>query len=148
MIPFAGCPKRLFVNRRPRGLPPRIYLPFVLVFSALFLGTMGYLVAVGFGVGGSVFGASVTTTNSQSAQQRVEGGPPPAVMLEWQSLQRRVARHPRDDVALTQLGDLELTANRFDAAIGYYRRALAVDPKNPAAQEGLAEAQQGLRESQ
>lgn len=136
------------MSLQPRGLPPRIYLPFVLVFSAVFLGTMAYLVAVGFGVGGSVFGTTVRTANVQSAQQRVEGGPPPAVVLEWQTLQERVARHPRDDVALTQLGDLELTADRYAAAISYYRRALAVDPQNPAAREGLSQAQQGLRQMQ
>jgi hypothetical protein len=140
--------KRFFVSHAPRGLPPRIYLPFVLAFSTVFLGTMAYLVAVGFGVGGSVFGAAVKSTNVQSAQQRVEGGPPPPVMLEWETLQARVARHPRDDVALTQLGDLELTAERYSAAISYYRRALAIDPQNPAAREGLAQAQQGLHETQ
>ncbi len=148
MILPADCPRFYFVSLRPRGLPPRIYLPFVIVFSALFLGTMGYLVAVGFGVGGSVFGAAVRTSNAQTAQQRVEGGPPPAVMLEWQTLQHRVALHPHDDVALTQLGDLELTANRYSDAIHYYKRALAIDPHNPAAQEGLAQARQALQGAQ
>ncbi len=128
-----------------RGLPPRIYLPFVAAFALVFLGLMGYLVAIGFGSGGSVFGASGSGAQ-QTAQQRVEGGPPPAVMLQFQALRRRVDRHPNDDVALTQLGDMELAANRFGEAIPYYRRALAVNPRNVAAQTGLAQAQEALRE--
>ncbi len=67
-------------------------------------------------------------------------------MIQFQALRRRVARHPNDDVALTQLGDMELAANRFGEAIPYYRRALAANPRNVAAQTGLAEAQEALRE--
>ncbi len=107
---------------------------------------MGYLVYVGFGSGGSVFGAA-SAGAGQTAQQRVEGGPPAAVMLQYEALERRVAQHPNDDVALTQLGDLELAASRFREAIPYYERALAVNPHNVAAQTGLAEARDGLRES-
>ncbi len=128
-----------------RGLPPRIYLPFVAAFALVFLGVMGYIVAVGFGSGGSVLGASGSGAQ-QTAQHRVEGGPPPAVMIQFQALRRRVARHPNDDVALTQLGDMELAANRFGEAIPYYRRALAANPRNVAAQTGLTEAQEALRE--
>lgn len=128
-----------------RGLPPHIYLFFVVPFAAVFLGAMGYLVYVGLGSGGSVFGAAGTGA-TQTAQQRVEGGPPPAVMLQYEALERRVAQHPNDDVALTQLGDLELAANRFREAIPYYERALAVNPHNVAAQTGLAQAREGLRE--
>ncbi len=119
-----------------------MYLPILVVFAVLVLGLVGYFVDVGFGSGGSVFGAA--TSGSQTAQQRVEGGPPPAVMLQYESLLHRVAEHPRDDVALTQLGDMNLAANRFAAAIPYYRRALAANPRNVAAQAGLAEAQEGL----
>ncbi len=129
-----------------RGLPPRLYLPFVVPFAVVFLAAMGYLVAVGFGAVGSVFGAAGTGA-AQTAQQRVEGGPPPAVMLQYEALERRVAEHPNDDVALTQLGDLELAANRFSEAIPCYERALAANPHNVAAQTGLAEARDGLRES-
>jgi tetratricopeptide (TPR) repeat protein len=153
MILFDGRPRASFVSAHPegakKGLPPRIYLPFVLIFAILFLGTMAYLVNIGFGVSGSVFGKAITgSAGAQSAQQRVEGGPPPAVMLEWQSLQRRVALHPHDDVTLTQLGDLELTAGRYRQAISYYRRALAANPHNAAAQEGLGQAQDALHPTQ
>lgn len=148
MIPFAERPNGFFVSVPSHGLPPRVYLPFLVVFSVVFLGVLGYLVNVGFGARGSVFGAAVTAQGAQTAEQRVEGGPPPAVTVEWQALQRRVRAQPRDDVALTQLGDLELSANRFADAIAYYRRALAANPKNPAAREGLAEAEHELRGAQ
>lgn len=109
---------------------------------------MAYFVTIGFDVRGAVFGTSGPATDTQSAQQRVEGGPPPAIVLEWQTLQRRVEVHPRDDVALTQLGDLELTADRYVDAASYYRRALAVNPHNAAAAEGLSQAEAALRSSQ
>ncbi len=135
------------MNPSPRGLPPRIYLRFVIPFAVVFLGAMAYLVAQGFGVGGSVFGAGGANAASQDAQQRVEGGPPPAVMLQLQTLRARIAAHPNDDVALTQLGDMYLAANRFADAIPFYRRALAANSHNVAAQAGLSEAQQGLQDS-
>lgn len=105
---------------------------------------MGYFVWVGLGSGGSVFGRAGTA--SQTAQQRVEGGPPAAVMLQYETLLRRVAKHPTDDVAWTQLGDMELAASRFSQAIPYYERALAVNPRNIAARTGLAQAREGLHE--
>lgn len=117
-------------------------------FAVVFLGAMAYLVAIGFGVGGSVFGSGGSHGGSQSPQQRVEGGPPAAVMLQLQTLRARIAAHPNDDVTLTQLGDMYLAANRFGDAIPYYRRALAVNPHNVAAQTGLSEAREALREMQ
>jgi len=132
------------------GLPPRIYLPIVIVISAAFLAVMAYLVAVGFGVSGSVFGKTVTpgapAAQRQGSQQAVEGGPPAPVMAQLQALRERVARHPNDDVALTQLGDMYLAANRFEQAIPYYQRALKANPNNVAAQTGLSQARDALRQ--
>jgi len=133
-----------------RGLPPRIYLPIVVVIAVLFLGLMGYLVALGFGVTGSVFGKSGNAASvvQGSADNVQGGGPPPAVMEQLATLRARIATHPRDDVAITQLADEYLAAGKFAQAIPLYRRALAVNPKNVAAQTGLAEAQESLRETQ
>jgi cytochrome c-type biogenesis protein CcmH/NrfG len=133
-----------------RGLPPRIYVPIVAIIALLFLGTMAYLIAVGFGVSGSVFGkgggASNTPSMQQGSQNAVEGGgPPPAVMEQLKSLRERIATHPNDDVAITQLADMELAANRFAQAIPLYQRALKVNPRNVAAQTGLNEAREALR---
>ncbi|HTC30647.1 MAG TPA: tetratricopeptide repeat protein [Candidatus Acidoferrum sp.] len=134
-----------------RGLPPRIYLPIVILFAVLFLGLMGYLVAVGFGVTGSVFGKSGTAANGESAGSAASvqgGGPPPAVMEQLAALRARIAAHPKDDVAITQLADEYLASGHFAQAIPLYQRALAVNPKNVAAQTGLAESRESLREAQ
>ena len=136
-----------------RGLPPRIYVPIVAVLAIAFLGVMLYLVGVGFGVTGSVFGkaapANGTQAQSASSETNVQGGgPPAAVMEQLQTLRARVASHPKDDVALTQLADLYLAANKFQEAIPLYKRALAANPRNVAAQTGLAQAQEDLRQSQ
>jgi len=138
-------------DRSTDGLPPRIYVPIVAVAGAIFLGTMAYLVLVGFGVTGSVFGKAATaqsnaTIQRQGSQAAVEGGPPAPVMAQLQTLRARIAAHPNDDVALTQLGDMYLAANKFEQAIPLYRRALRANPHNVAAQTGLAQAQAALRE--
>ncbi|HEY1656080.1 MAG TPA: tetratricopeptide repeat protein [Candidatus Tumulicola sp.] len=134
-----------------RGLPPRIYVPILAIVAIAFLATMAYLVAVGFGVTGSVFGTAAKTGAGTGAQQgtqaAVEGGPPPAVMEELKTLRERIAAHPNDDVALTQLGDMYLAANRFSEAIPLYRRALRANPRNVAAQAGLSEARDALQSS-
>jgi cytochrome c-type biogenesis protein CcmH/NrfG len=142
--------KRLFVPAEPsRGLPPRIYIPIVAVIAILFLGIMTYLVSVGFDVSGSVFGkagkpavqAAVPNTNVEG------GGPPAAVMLQIKTLRERIAAHPDDDVAMTQLGDMELAVGRYAQAIPLYTQALKVNPHNVAAQTGLDQAKDGLREA-
>jgi cytochrome c-type biogenesis protein CcmH/NrfG len=136
--------KRLFVPVEPaRGLPPRIYLPIFVTFAVVFLGTIGYLLAVGFGVTGSLFGkaaAPVSNAQRQSENTNVQGGPPAAVVAQLQALRARVARDPKDDVALTQLGDLYLAAGKAADAIPYYRRALKANPGNVAARAGLDQA--------
>lgn len=141
--------KRAFVSVPPaRGLPPRIYLPIFAAIALAFLAVMAYLVADGFGVTGSVFGKAAKTTAAaapqQGSQTAVEGGPPAAVVEQLKSLRARVAAHPDDDVALTQLGDMYLAANRYRDAIPLYVRALRANPHNVAAQAGLSEARDAL----
>jgi predicted Zn-dependent protease len=108
---------------------------------------MAYLVADGFGVTGSVFGSTAksgASSSSQGAQSAVEGGPPAAVIAELSTLRARIASHPNDDVALTQLGDMYLAANKFSDAVPFYRRALKANPHNVAAQAGLEQARDAL----
>lgn len=133
-----------------RGLPPRIYLPIVAIFAILFLSLIGFLMHQAFGTGGSVFGrgtgaqqAAPQATQAPPALSVQGGGPPPAVRMQLQSLQHEVARNPKDDVALTQLGDMYLAAGKNAQAIPYYKRALAVNKSNVAAREGLQQAQSG-----
>ncbi len=119
-------------------------MPIVVVIAAIFLSLIGYFLAKGFGAGGSVFGNGKTTVATQSGATNVEGGPPPAVLAQLRILRERIAAHPNDDVALTQLGDLYLAANKFAEATPYYRRALRANPNNVAAKTGLEQAQAGL----
>jgi cytochrome c-type biogenesis protein CcmH/NrfG len=137
------------VTENGPGLPARIYAPILAVIAIVFLGTMAYLVSVGFGVTGSVFGKSAAATSNaprQGSQNAVEGGPPPPVMAQLQTLRSRIAAHPRDDVALTQLADMYLAANKFQEAIPLYQRALRANPHNVAAQTGLAQAREALQQ--
>ena len=135
-------------SSQPRGLPPRIYVPIVLLFAVIFLGAMFYLIGRGFGVTGSVFGKGGTNgapVTAQGASTNVQGGgPPAAVMVQLKTLRDRIAAHPNDDVAITQLADMYLAAQKFSDAIPLYQRALKVNPKNIAAQTGLEQAKTGL----
>lgn len=138
-----------------RGLPPRIYLPIVIVIAVLFLGAIGWLLKQGFATGGSVFGngtgagaqAPAANETAGPPSVNVQGGPPATVRVQLQELRARIARSPKDDVTLTQLGDLYLAVDKYSDAIPYYVRALAANPHNVAAREGLSEARAGLEES-
>ena len=113
-----------------------------------------YLIAIGFGVTGSVFGKAGSSGAIAQQQQpgsatNVQGGGPPAAVVEQlQTLRARIAAHPNDDVALTQLADMYLAASKFAEAIPLYKRALKANRRNVAAQTGLAQAQEGLQQSQ
>jgi cytochrome c-type biogenesis protein CcmH/NrfG len=140
------------VPESDRGLPARVYLPIVVVIAAVFLGVMAYLIAVGYGVTGSVFGnaanASHVTVQAQTpSNTNVQGGGPPAeVVEELHVLRARIAAHPNDDVPVTQLADMYLAASKFDQAIPLYQRALKLNPQNAAAQMGLEQAREALRQ--
>lgn len=105
---------------------------------------MAYFLYVGFGTGGSLFGSSTGAPGTPAPPPAVSvegGGPPPEVQLQLKTLRARIAKNPRDDVALTQLGDMYLAVGKDAQAIPLYRRALAVNPNNAAAKEGLQQAQ-------
>lgn len=137
-----------------RGLPPRVYLPIVALIGAVFLGVVVWLVHAGFATGGSVFGAGTGesgragTPTAGPPAVNVQGGPPAGVQMQLKDLRSRIARNPKDDVALTQMGDMYLAIGRYRDAISFYRRALSVNPKNVAAQEGMSEARSGLKSAQ
>lgn len=138
----------------PRGLPPRIYVPIAVVLAGAFLAVMFYLIAAGFGVSGSVLGSGAKPGSAAQTQQAdtakaVQGGGPPAtVAIALKTLRDRIAAHPNDDVAMTQLADMYLTVGKFREAIPLYERALKVNPRNVAAQGGLEQAKTGLTQSQ
>jgi cytochrome c-type biogenesis protein CcmH/NrfG len=133
------------------GLPAKIYVPIATLVAAIFLGVMAYLVTIGFGVTGSVFGKAASAQGSaaipqQGSQNAVEGGPPAPVAAQLATLRARIAAHPNDDVALTQLADMYLAASFFQQAIPLYERALRANPHNVAAQTGLSQAREALRQ--
>ena len=119
----------------------------MIVVAAVFLGGMAYLVHTAFSTGGSVFGAATSGASSQAATAAPPavsvqgGGPPAAVRTQLADLRARIAKNPKDDVALTQLADMYLAVGKYEDAIPYYKRALAVNPDNVAAKEGLSEAE-------
>ncbi|HET9097703.1 MAG TPA: tetratricopeptide repeat protein [Candidatus Baltobacteraceae bacterium] len=119
----------------------------MLVVAAAFLAAMGYLVHNAFATGGSVFGNATGASNRVAATAAppavsVEGGgPPAAVRTQLADLRERIVKNPKDDVALTQLADMYLAVGKYGDAIPYYKRALAVNPNNVAAKEGLSEAE-------
>ncbi|MDQ2991623.1 MAG: hypothetical protein M3R30_02230 [Candidatus Eremiobacteraeota bacterium] len=129
----------------PRGLPARFSVPIYLGLAAIFIALMVVFVGQGFGVNGSVLGAGGAAAKQAPSNTNVQGGPPPAVMAQVQTLQARIAAHPNDDVALTQLGDMFLSVGKYAEAIPLYKRALAANPKNVAAASGLDEAATGLK---
>ena len=139
-----------------RGLPARSYLPILALFAVVFLGLLGYLVRLGFGTSGSLFGNATGTPGpaaaaapAQNAAVNVEGGgPPPAVAMQLNQLRRRIAQHPKDDVALTELGDMYSTVGKLQEAIPLYKRALAANRSNVAAREGLDQALSALKSGQ
>jgi cytochrome c-type biogenesis protein CcmH/NrfG len=126
----------------------------VSILGLLFVAVMTWLVYSGFTTGGSVFGtgtgassrAAIATAGPPSVN--VQGGPPAGVQMQLQELRVRIAHNPKDDVALTQLADMYLAVGKYAQAIPYYQRALAVNPSNVAAKEGLSEARSGLKSSQ
>ena len=137
--------------RETRKPAPALVAGFVAV-GVLFLAAVGYFVRLGFGTSGSVFGnasapasQAAATAPPQNGPVNVQGGgPPAAVRVQLAQLRDRIARHPNDDVALTQLGDTYLVVGKFAEAIPLYRRALRANAANAAAREGLQQARDGL----
>lgn len=120
----------------------------MLIVAAIFLAGMGYFVHTAFSTGGSVFGASIGPGNRASIATAAPpavnvqgGGPPPAVRTQLADLRARIAHNPKDDVAMTQLGDMYLAVGKYADAIPLYKQALKVNPSNVAAKEGLSEAE-------
>ncbi|GAC1571950.1 MAG: hypothetical protein NVS3B7_02370 [Candidatus Elarobacter sp.] len=57
------------------GLPPRIAIPILAVFTALFLGVMGYFLRIGFGTTGAAFGPSGQPHQQGDAQLQATPAP-------------------------------------------------------------------------
>lgn len=131
-----------------RGLAPKTYVPIVTLIALIFLGIMYHFLRIGLGNPGASLGQGTGATPPSNVQQpqnvEVGGGPPPAVRAQLDELRARIAAHPKDDVALVQLGDLYLAVQKYQQAIPLYTQALKANPKNVAAKAGLDEARSAL----
>lgn len=65
-------------------------------------------------------------------------GPPAPVMQELANLRSRIARNPKDEAAYTELGHLFFEANKFQKALSYYEKAVALDGSDIVARNDLA----------
>jgi hypothetical protein len=167
-----------------RGLPPRIYLPILVVTTLAFLSIVGYFLKVGLGVTGAALGpvaqqgdsnirvapssapdalasaapgavvlpATGGAPNGSGAPnsvgggtppQAAAGGPPAPVQRLLTELRGRLQQNPNDLAALVNLANLYFDAGKYDQAIGYYKRALAIDPDNPDTRTDYATALHG-----
>jgi cytochrome c-type biogenesis protein CcmH/NrfG len=68
------------------------------------------------------------------------GGPPAPVMQELTTMRARLKANPDDLAALVALAGMYFDAGKFDQAIGYDKRALALDPGNPDVRTDYATA--------
>ncbi len=134
-----------------RGLPARVYVPIVVVTMLVFLSVIGYFLKVALGVTGAALGPQAQQGDAVVAAgpNQVGGGTPPQaaaaapplpVARMLVELRDRIERNPRDDEALAALANMYSDAGKYPQAIGYYRRALAVDPANPNTRTDYASA--------
>jgi tetratricopeptide (TPR) repeat protein len=68
------------------------------------------------------------------------GGPPAPVMQELTTMRARLKANPNDLAALVALAGMYFDASKFDQAILYDKRALALDPGNPDVRTDYASA--------
>jgi hypothetical protein len=148
-----------FVSRLPaRGLPPRIYLPILTVSAICIIALVAYFLKIALGVTGSAIGPEAKSTalpaqsvatgapgevvvpqsggapvggGGPAAAPAAGGGPPAPVQRMLTELRGRIARNPGDLSALVSLAQLYFDAGKYQQALPYYRRALALDPGNP-----------------
>ncbi len=85
-------------------------------------------------------GPAAAAPSSLPGQTVGGGGPPAPVVQELTELRARLKANPNDLAALVALSNMFFDAGKFDAAIGYYTRALALDPGNPDVRTDYATA--------
>ena len=156
-----------------RGLPLRTYLPILVVATLAFLGVIGYFLKIGLGVTGAALGPTAASVRQQgdaniratpapdevvvpqtgggpngvgggTPAAAAAGGPHAPVQRMLADLRERLQRDPRDLAALVDLANLYFDAAKYDRAIPYYERALALDPGNPDTRTDYATALHGV----
>ena len=135
-------------------MPPRISIPIVFVGTVLVLALVLNFLKTGLGVTGAALGPSAMQSAAPSAVAPMGvavpqtgvggpngvgggtaapagGGPPAPIQRLLTELKGRVVRNPQDRSALLGLAQLYADAGKFAQALPYYRRAVALDPRNP-----------------
>jgi tetratricopeptide (TPR) repeat protein len=156
--------------KRP-GLPPKIYVPIVLTVGLAVLAVVAVFLKSALVTTGGALAPETQVTGEAAAnaadagmpsgevtipqsggsdargvtaaQGTMGGGPPPAVAQMLGSLKARVAKNPGDLGAIVGLASMYFDAGKFDEAIPYYARALALDPSNPDTRTDYATALHG-----
>ncbi len=75
--------------------------------------------------------------------QTTAGGPPAPVQRLLTELRGRLQQNPNDLAAIVNLANLYFDAGKYAQAVGYYKRALALDPDNPDTRTDYATALHG-----
>jgi len=173
---YAPTRTSLLVTRGPsRGLPPRTYIPILVVAMLAFGGVLAYFLRIGLSTTGSALGPGVVAQQGDSniqatpipgevevpqsggapgnsvgggspPQAAAAGAPPAPIQRLLTELKGRVARNPHDLSALVGLASLYADAAKFPQALPYYKRALALDPGNPDLRTDYATALHGSNE--
>jgi tetratricopeptide (TPR) repeat protein len=172
---YASTRTSLLVTRGPsRGLPPRTYVPILVVAMLAFGGVLAYFLRIGLSTTGSALGPGVVAQQGDSniqatpvpgevvipqsggapgnsvgggsPPQAAAGAPPAPIQRLLTELKGRVARNPHDLSALVGLASLYADAAKFPQALPYYKRALALDPGNPDLRTDYATALHGSNE--
>ena len=133
-----------------RGLPVRIYLPILLVLVIAVVGVVWHFLTIAFGTTGAALGPAADSGSIGGAPGNGVGGgtvipprptgPPAGVQRMLTELKGRLVRNPNDSSALIALAQLYADAGKFEQALPYYRRAVAVRPSDPPVRTAYATA--------
>jgi tetratricopeptide repeat protein len=106
---------------------PRVTREAAPVPEAGNLGMTGAVIGPGGGGGGAPGGGAADAAGSGGGEGR--DAVMARVVQELAALKQTIEKNPKDLEALVRLGNFYQDAGKFDQAVDYYARALAVDPK-------------------
>jgi cytochrome c-type biogenesis protein CcmH/NrfG len=137
-----------------KGLPPRVYVPILIAMMCAFLGVVGYFLRIGLGTTGAALGPAVSGGQGEAGPAGVgggtpvpanAGGPPAPVERLLVELRGRLQKNPKDLSALKSVAALYYDAGKYQQAIPYFERALALDPADRATRADYDDARAALK---
>jgi hypothetical protein len=93
--------------------------------------------------GGAAAAGAPNGVGGGTPPQTMAGGPPAPVQRLLTELRGRLQQNPNDLAAIVNLANLYFDAGKYAQAVGYYKRALALDPDNPDTRTDYATALHG-----